>query len=202
MIDLGRCAAPPAHRLAARAAASLPLAIFKAARTCICQDHFCTMSACNDPPQLPNLHAFLHLMKTRQASDKKEVIEEFPKFMVRCFLASTGTSHAQPFQDNKFMQRFPLTKESWDLLECLDCFPDSRCRCALVLTYHINLYRARNNARAIPDSLFYTATRCKVLSLRTSRGTIHSALSSPVLPNLLSKSTLNRRTCQPWIFSL
>ena len=166
------------------------------------------MSARNEPSQLPGLQRFLDLIKTRQSADKLHVIEEFPKFMVRCFLKSPEYGNIQPFYEQKFMHKFYLNKESWDLLECLDCMPDSRCRCAPALSHIIFfilrfiLFYARPYTRAIPDSLFNTVIPCKTLSLKISRGTIRATLNLPVLLNRLSKNTLNRKTCQPSICSL
>jgi hypothetical protein len=96
-------------------------------------------AATSDPPQTAGLKAFTGLVNTRQSADMKRVVEDFPKFMVRCFLKdvpSSGSGHTQPFQGQLYSQKFPLEKETWDFLRILDC-PETRCRCACVHFHHL-----------------------------------------------------------------
>lgn len=89
-----------------------------------------------------DIQAFTVLLSTRQSADMKRIVEDFPKFMVRCFLKekdvpSSGSGHNHPFQGQLYLQKFPPEKETWELMKSLDCVKETRCRCACVHSHHL-----------------------------------------------------------------
>jgi hypothetical protein len=65
-------------------------------------------------------------------TDRKQLVDEFPGFAVRCFLKDQQSAAAtQPFQDPTFSSRFPAAKY-WDLVEK---FHENNCRYVRLLSY-------------------------------------------------------------------
>jgi hypothetical protein len=65
-------------------------------------------------------------------TDRKQLVDDFPGFAVRCFLKDPQSATAvQPFQDPTFGARFPAASY-WDLIEK---FHENNCRYACLLSY-------------------------------------------------------------------
>jgi hypothetical protein len=64
--------------------------------------------------------------------NRKRLVDDFPRFVVRCFLKDRQIEKSvQPFQDQTFRHRFPVL-QSWDLIEKIH---ENNCRYVRLLSY-------------------------------------------------------------------
>jgi hypothetical protein len=78
----------------------------------------------------PNRFSDFQKLELGRPTDRKQLVDDFPGFAVRCFLKESATA-VQPFQDPTLIARFPAASY-WDLIEKIH---ENNCRYVRLLSY-------------------------------------------------------------------